>query len=170
MTIDPTTPMTETAASNEEMFGENVHVFEHSGKKIYLIGTAHVSEDSVDEVNHVIETVRPDTVCVELCQTRYDALLDEDRWKKLDIFKVIREGKALFLMANLAISGYQRRIGADLGVQPGSELLGAAKKADEVGSNVDLIDRDIKTTLKRTWANVGFLKKMKLMDHQIKIQ
>ena len=163
MTIDPTTPMTETAASNEEMFGENVHVFEHSGKKIYLIGTAHVSEDSVDEVNHVIETVRPDTVCVELCQTRYDALLDEDRWKKLDIFKVIREGKALFLMANLAISGYQRRIGADLGVQPGSELLGAAKKADEVGSNVDLIDRDIKTTLKRTWANVGFLKKMKLM-------
>jgi pheromone shutdown-related protein TraB len=144
-------------------FSENVHVLDHAGRKVYLIGTAHVSEDSVDEVEHVIETVRPDTVCVELCQTRFDALMDEDRWKKLDIFKVIRDGKALFLMANLAISGYQRRIGADLGVQPGSELLGAAKKGEEVGAKVDLIDRNIQTTLKRTWANVGFFKKVKLL-------
>ena len=163
MSTDLTPPTDQPTPADSAAFSENVHILEHGGKTIYLIGTAHVSEDSVDEVHHVIETIRPDTVCVELCQTRYDALLDEDRWKKLDIFKVIRDGKALFLMANLAISGYQRRIGADLGVQPGSELLGAANKANEVGATVDLIDRDIKTTLKRTWANVGFLKKMKLL-------
>lgn len=163
MKSQSTTQPATTASDPPEAFGENVHVFTHRGKKVYLIGTAHVSQESVDEVYQVIETVKPDTVCVELCQTRYDALQDEDRWKKLDIFKVIREGKALFLMANLAISGYQRRIGSDLGVQPGSELLGAAKKAEEVGAKVDLIDRNITTTLKRTWANVGFLKKMKLL-------
>lgn len=151
----------ETVSDSE--FGPNVHIIKDGDRTIYLIGTAHVSSDSVDEVDRVISQVQPDTVCVELCATRYDALMDEDRWKKLDIFKVIKEGKALFLMANLALSGYQRRIGADMGVQPGAELLEAASKAKEVGAVVELIDRDIKTTLKRTWANVGFFKKMNLL-------
>lgn len=142
---------------------ENVHVLKDEDRTIYLIGTAHVSDKSVEEVNAVIEAVKPDTVCVELCQTRFDALRDEDRWRKLDIFKVIKEGKALLLMANLAVSAYQRRLGDALGVKPGAELVAAADKGEEVGAHIELVDRDIKTTLKRTWGNVGFWKKTKLL-------
>jgi len=142
---------------------ENVAVLERGDKKYYLVGTAHVSKDSVREVEEIIDDVGPDTVCVELCETRYNALTDEDQWKKLDIFKVIREGKTLFLLANLAVGAYQRRLGAELGVRPGEELLAAAKKGKEVGATVELVDRDIQTTLKRTWANLGFFKKLGLI-------
>jgi pheromone shutdown-related protein TraB len=131
------------------------------------VGTAHVSEASVDEVRQVIESVRPDVVCVELCQARYDALVGESGWKNLDIFKVIREGKTLFLLANLALGAYQRRIGDQLGVRPGAELLAAAHKAEEVGARLELIDRDIHVTLKRTWGNLGFFTKMRLLNELI---
>lgn len=141
----------------------NVTLLERDGRKWYLIGTAHVSQDSVNEVAEVITTVRPDTVCVELCETRYNALKDVDRWKKLDIFKVIKEGKTLMLLANLAIGAYQRRLGEELGVEPGAELMAGAAKADEVGAKLELVDRDIQVTLKRTWANLSFWQKIKLM-------
>ncbi len=143
---------------------EHVTVLKRAdGSTIYLIGTAHVSEESVTEVQEVIGRLRPDTVCVELCQTRYDALMDDNRWRKLDIFKVIREGKTLLLLANLALGAYQRRLGAELGVDPGAELLAGARKAEEIGAELLLVDREISTTLKRTWANVGFFKKAELL-------
>lgn len=142
---------------------ENVSVLERDGTTIYLLGTAHVSQRSVEEVETLIDQLEPDTVCVELCETRYNALTDEDRWRKLDIFKVIKEGKTLFLLANLAIGAYQRRLGAELGVQPGAELLAAAKKGHQVGAEVVLVDRDIQKTLKRTWGNLGFFKKITLI-------
>jgi len=142
---------------------ENVTVLEHEGRTIYLIGTAHVSKESVDDVVQTIDQIQPDTVCVELCEPRYQSLVDEDRWKKLDIFKVIREGKTLFLLANLAIGAYQRRIGAQLGIKPGAELLAAVREAQEVGAEVALIDREIHITLKRAWANVPFFKKFGLL-------
>jgi pheromone shutdown-related protein TraB len=132
-------------------------------KTYYIVGTAHISEQSVAEVNDVIEQVRPDVVCIELCEARYKALVDGDRWKNLDLFKVIREGKTLFLLANLAIGAYQRRLGAELGVKPGAEMLAGAEKAREVGAEIALADRDIHVTLKRTWANVGFWRKIKLL-------
>ena len=141
----------------------NVTLLERDGRKWYLVGTAHVSQESVNEVNEVIESVKPDTVCVELCETRYTALRDADRWKKLDIFKVIKEGKTLMLLANLAIGAYQRRLGEELGVEPGAELIAGADKADEVGAELKLVDRDIQVTLKRTWANLSFWQKIKLM-------
>lgn len=142
---------------------EHVTVLRDGDRTIYLVGTAHVSADSVREVDAVIDVVQPDTVCVELCETRYNALTDESRWRKLDVFKVIREGKTLLLLANLAVGAYQRRLGAELGVVPGAELLEAAKKAKEIGAELTLIDREIQTTLRRTWANVGFWKKSGLL-------
>ena len=142
---------------------DNVEILQIGDKTIHLLGTAHVSEASIDEVNTLIEAVKPDSVCVELCQARYQALTEEDRWKKLDIFKVIREGKTLFLLANLAIGAYQRRIGKELGVKPGAELLAGASKAKEVGAELVLVDRDIHVTLKRTWGNLTFFKKMELL-------
>lgn len=141
----------------------NTTVLERDGRRIYLVGTAHISEKSVREVEEVILGVRPDTVCVELCQTRYDALMDESRWRKLDIFQVLKQKKAMFLMANLALSAYQRRLGEKLGVEPGAELMTAVRKAEEVGARLVLADRDIQTTLKRTWANLGFWARNKLL-------
>lgn len=141
----------------------NVTVIEQDGRTIYIVGTAHVSAESVKEVEALITEIRPDVVCIELCQARYQALTSKSAWQNLDIFKVIREGKTLFLLANLAIGAYQRRLGDELGVKPGSELLAAARTAEEVGARVELIDRDIHVTLKRTWANLGFFQKYNLL-------
>ena len=92
-------------------------VIEDGDKKYFIVGTAHVSEQSRQEVADLIEREHPDKVCVELCQERYDSFYDTDRWKKLNIFEVIRKGKFLYLLANLAISAYQRKMGAKLGVK-----------------------------------------------------
>lgn len=141
----------------------NTTLVELEGRQIYLVGTAHISQNSVREVEAVISALRPDTVCVELCQTRYDALTDDSRWRKLDIFQVLKQKKALFLMANLALSAYQRRLGEKLGVEPGAELMAGVRKAREVGAKLVLADRDIQITLKRTWANLGFWGRNKIL-------
>lgn len=142
----------------------SVTTLEHEDTTYFVIGTAHVSQRSVDEVRHVIEEVKPDLVCVELCKPRHDALTKDSAFRDLDIFKVIREGKGLYLLAHLALSSYQRRIGASLGVKPGAELLAAVKVANESGIPVELIDRDINITLKRTWANLGLWKRSMLLS------
>ena len=129
----------------------------------HIVGTAHVSEKSVEEVREVIHRLRPEVVCVELCQGRYDALTRDTAFRDLDVFKVIREGKTLYLLAHLALSSYQRKMGAALGVKPGAELLAAIEAAREVGARVELVDRDIHVTLKRTWANLGLWKKSQLL-------
>ena len=142
----------------------SVTTLDHAGTKYFVIGTAHVSQRSVEEVRHVIAEIKPDLVCVELCKPRHDALTKDSAFRDLDIFKVIREGKGLYLLAHLALSSYQRRIGASLGVKPGAELLAAVKVANECGIPVELIDRDINITLKRTWANLGLWKRSMLLS------
>lgn len=143
--------------------GPNVTVLEGAGRTTYIVGTAHISKKSVEEVRQVIEAVRPDTVCVELCATRREAMMDASRWRKLDVFQIIRQRKVLFLLANLSLSAYQRRLGKELGVEPGAELKEAIAAADDVGAEVVLADRDIQATLKRTWANLGFCTKFKVL-------
>ncbi len=149
--------------AKEQTSSGNVSVVQHEGRTIHIIGTAHVSRKSVDEVREVIARLEPDTVCLELCQMRYEALTDESRWKKLDIFQVIKDGKVLYLMASLALQSFQRRLGEKLGVKPGSELLAGAEAAKEVGAELVLVDRNVQATLRRTWANVGFFNKLKLV-------
>lgn len=140
------------------------HVTElrYGDKEIFLIGTAHVSRKSVEEVERVIREIRPDTVCVELDEQRHRMLIDQDAWKKLDIFQVIRQKRVLFLLSSLALGAYQRRLGEKLGVRPGAELLAAVKAAESVGAHVVLADRDIQATLKRTWSNLGFWDRMNI--------
>lgn len=142
----------------------SVTTLEHGGTKYFVVGTAHVSQRSVEEVRQVIAEVQPDVVCVELCKPRHDALTKDSAFRDLDVFKVVREGKTLYLLAHLALSSYQRRIGASLGVKPGSELLAAVQVANEAGIPVELIDRDINVTLKRTWANLGLWKRSLLLS------
>lgn len=129
----------------------------------YVVGTAHVSQKSVDDVRTVIDTVHPDVVCVELCKSRYDALTKDSAFRDLDVFKVVREGKTLYLLGHLALASYQRRIGASLGVQPGAELVTATKTAAKREIPVELIDRDINITLRRTWRNLGVWRRITLL-------
>ena len=136
----------------------------HEGTTYYLVGTAHVSQRSVDEVKAVIDRVKPDVVCVELDKTRHDALTKDSAFRDLDVFKVVREGRGLYLLAHLALASYQRRIGASLGVKPGAELLAAVQEAAAHGIPVELIDRDINITLKRTWKNLGLWKRSMLLS------
>jgi len=124
----------------------------YEGRDLYLVGTAHVSQRSVDDVGRVIRDLTPDTVCVELDATRHQALVDPKRWRNLDIFDVIRERRVLFSLSSLVLTSYQRRLGEKLGVRPGAEMLAAIDQAARVGARLLLVDRDIQATLKRTWA------------------
>jgi pheromone shutdown-related protein TraB len=132
-------------------------------KEIVLIGTAHISRDSVDTVRQVIEQESPDTVCVELDQQRYRALAEPDRWKSLDLAQVIRKGQGPFLLTNLALAAFQKKMGLQTGVKPGAELLAAVETAEQQGTEVRLIDREIRTTLLRAWRKTGLWKKMQLL-------
>ncbi len=145
----------------------NVTRLSYEGRDIHLIGTAHVSQRSVDEVKRVIEEVKPDTVCVELDQMRYEAMTDEHRFRKLNIFQIIREKKVLFLLSSLVLTSFQRRMGEKLGVKPGAELLAGVTTARQVGAELVLADRDIQATLKRSWANLSFWNKMQLLSVMI---
>jgi pheromone shutdown-related protein TraB len=129
---------------------------------LYLVGTAHVSKESVADVRATIELVKPDAVCVELDEARYRNLIDTARWKKTNVGKIIREGKAMLLLSSLIMSSFQKRIGEKLGVTPGAELVEAVSAAKEVNAELFLIDRDIQITLKRTWRNLGFFNKFKM--------
>lgn len=132
-------------------------------KEILLIGTAHISQASVDQVRQVIETEHPDAVCVELDAQRLQSLRNRNQWESLNVIQVIKKGQAPFLMANLALASYQKRMGLQTGVKPGAELAAAADLAEEKQIPVALVDRDIRTTLLRAWRKTGLWKKMNLL-------
>lgn len=132
-------------------------------REIILVGTAHVSQESVEEVGSIIRAESPDTVAVELDQGRFDAMQEQNAWEKLDIRKVLKEGRGFLLLANLVLSSYQKRLGENIGVKPGDEMRKAIEIAKEIQANTVLCDREISITLKRAWARCGFWDKSKLM-------
>jgi pheromone shutdown-related protein TraB len=135
-----------------------------ANKEIILVGTAHISQDSVDTVNRVIEAEQPDVVCVELDEQRYKSLKNQTQWESLNIIQVIKKGQAPFLMVNLALASFQKRMGLQTGVKPGAELAAAAEMAEQHAIRVELIDRNIRTTLLRAWRKTGLWKKMNLLS------
>ncbi len=141
----------------------DVHVLEVGGRQIVLVGTAHVSRESVDLVREVIEKERPDCVCIELDAQRFKALSQPQRWESLDLKQVIRHKQLAPLFANLVIASYQKKLGGALGVAPGAELLEAARVAEERGIPIALCDRDVRVTLRRAWASMGLWNKAKLL-------
>ena len=132
-------------------------------KEIILVGTAHVSRESADLVERVIKEEKPDTVAVELCQSRYQAMTEENKWQETDLIKVIKEKKAFLLLSNLMLASFQKKIGKKLGIKPGEEMLRAVNTAKEMDIDIHLADRDIRTTLSRTWRLMGFWTKFKLL-------
>lgn len=133
------------------------------GRDIYLVGTAHVSPESVEDVRRTIDLVEPDTVCVELCHARHQAFTRPDSWRRMNVFRVVREGKAVFLLSQLILSSFYKRMGDQLGVRPGAEMLEAVRLAGERDAALVLADRDVQVTLKRTWMRLGFWSRLKML-------
>lgn len=140
-----------------------IHRLKSEGKDIILIGTAHVSRESVDQVRETIALEKPDTVCVELCQSRFQAIRRKDRWQDTNIIKVIKEKKTFLLLANLLLASFQKRIARKLDINPGAEMIQAIDTAETVGAEIVLADRDIQITLSRIWRSTGFWAKLKLI-------
>ena len=135
-----------------------------NGREFILVGTAHVSKESAALVQRVIESENPERVCVELDKQRFEALTEKKRWDHLDIKQVIREKQLSTLLVNFLLSAYQRKLGVQLGVLPGTELLEAIRVAKALGIPVSLCDRDVRVTLRRVWASTPIFKKALLLS------
>ena len=132
-------------------------------RTITLIGTAHVSAESVAEVENTIKEIKPDSVAIELDEKRADSIRNKDKYRELDIVKVLRRGEGFLLLANLVLASFQRRMGQNVGVNPGDEMLAAIRVADELNIPTVMADRAIQVTLKRAWAKNSLWGKCKLL-------
>lgn len=138
-----------------------------NGRTITLIGTAHISQDSISEVTEAIKTQKPDCVAIELDQKRCDSIKNPDSWRQLDIIKVLKRGEGFLLLANLVLASFQKRMGQNVGVRPGDEMVAAMKVAEELNIPTTMVDRPIQTTLRRAWAKNSLWGKCKLLSAMI---
>ena len=136
---------------------------EIDGKEVILIGTIHISKESVDEVKEIIEKEKPDVVGVELCEGRFQALKNVKKWEDTNILDIIKQGKIFLFLINLLLANYQKRLGDKFGVKPGSEFIEAINVAKKEKIKIALMDRDIQTTLKRAWHMMKLKEKLKLI-------
>lgn len=142
---------------------------EVNGREFIVVGTAHISRESADLVREVIESERPDAVCIELDGDRYRALSERDRFESLDLKQVIRNKQLSTLILNLILASYQKQLGIQLGVMPGTELLEAAHAAQELGLPISLCDRDVRITLRRAWGALTLWRKILLLGEFIEV-
>ncbi len=154
---------TATEAVPDGLHDQPHAIVERDGVRYTLLGTAHISQASVDAVHAALASGRYDTIAVELDAQRHRALTDPDALSKLDLFQILREGKTGLVAANLALAAYQRRLAEQLGVEPGAELKAAAEGAHSRGLDLALIDRDVGITLKRAFGGLGFWGRANLM-------
>ncbi|MFO8063807.1 MAG: TraB/GumN family protein [Spirochaetota bacterium] len=136
---------------------------EVGGKTITIIGTAHVSQESVKDVTDAIDELQPERICVEIDDARFRAMTQGQDWSNLNVYRVIRERKGFLLLGNLVLQSFQRRIGEELGIKPGDEMREAVRAAEDRDTPVALCDRDIQITLRRAWANTGLWGKNKML-------
>ena len=130
--------------------------------KIIIVGTAHVSEKSIAEVNEVIEREKPDIVAVELDKARFKAIKGEEEVQEVNLKELLSDGKFYYFMLHWLLAYVQKKIGADTGVKPGAEMMAAIEQAEKSGAKIALIDRDIQLTLGRFWNRMSFFEKLKL--------
>jgi pheromone shutdown-related protein TraB len=131
--------------------------------EIILVGTAHVSEKSVMEVNAAIEREKPDIVAVELCRSRYEAIKGNVKNADIPVKELLKEGKVYFYLVHMLLAHIQKKFADEMGVQPGVEMISAIEAAEASGAQVLLIDRDIQVTLQRFWSMMGFIEKLKML-------
>lgn len=149
--------------STQIQIPDKVRRIELSGREIFLVPTAHVSLQSVEDVRKTIQAICPDVVCIELCEPRFKNLINREVWKQTNLVQVIRQGNAMLLLASLVMASFQKRIGERLGVKPGAEMEEGIRQAKEVGADLVLADRDIQITLKRTWHQLKFRHRIRMV-------
>lgn len=153
----------EPSAPAERSYSADVKILNLDEREFILVGTAHISQQSVDLVHQVIEQERPDVICVELDPQRYQALSEQRKWESLDLKEIIRNRQLSTLLVNLVLAAYQKRLGDKLGMMPGMELLEATKVAKAHDIPISLCDRDVRITLRRAWHSMSFIEKGKLL-------
>lgn len=134
-----------------------------NGREIILLGTAHISQESINQVTESIREEKPDCVAIELDEQRYASMKNPESWRNLDIVKVLKTGQGFVLLANLVLASFQKRMGSDVGVKPGEEMSAAISVAEEMGIPAVMVDRPIQMTLKRAWAKNSLWGKCKLL-------
>ena len=143
---------------------QNIKTLHFNDHEIILVGTAHISKESMEEVDKTVRDTLPDCVAVELDEQRYESIKSPEAWKNLDIVKVLKEKRGFIMLANLVLGSFQRRMGADVGVKPGDEMRSALTVSEELGIPVEMVDRPIQTTLRRAWAKNSLWGKLKLLS------
>lgn len=167
MTIGESSSPSVSSGLSAELIGRyesDVFVVRKGEKTVILVGTAHVSQESVDLVKSVIEQEQPDGVCVELDEKRFEAISNPNRWESLDLKEIIRKHQLSTLIVNLVLASFQKRLGDKLGVLPGAEMLEAVRMAEKHSVPVTLADRDVRVTLRRAWRNTPFWRKSLLLS------
>lgn len=142
---------------------QNVELIKYQDKEIYLIKTAHVSKESVQEVHEAINEIQPDAICVELDKGRYESIINPEAYKQMDIIKIIKEKRTAMVTVNLILASYQKRMASKLDVNSGDEMRAAIKEAEERNIDLVLADRNIQTTFTRVWRSHTFMDKIKLI-------
>lgn len=139
-------------------------VLELNNRKITLIGTAHVSAESISEVENVISDIKPDCVAIELDEKRYESITNPDKYRELDIIKVLKRKEGFLLLANIVMASFQKRMGKNTGVKPGEEMVAAINKAKELNIPTALVDRPIQITFRRAWKKTSAYGKTQLLS------
>ncbi len=134
-----------------------------NGKEITIIGTAHISSESVEEVKQALLEIQPDTVAIELDDERYKSMTEKKNWQDMDIVDIIKKKKVGFLVAQMILSSYQRKIAQNLKLNVGEEMSTAIQYSKENHTKLLMIDRNIQTTLLRIWHNLGWFEKVKML-------
>jgi pheromone shutdown-related protein TraB len=144
---------------------QNLHLidYEEEGKKIYLIGTAHVSPESVKQVKETILKYQPDTVAIELDEKRYESITKKDKYEDINLIEIIKKKQIFFFIGQFIMSLFQKKIAEKTKSAPGQEFKTAIEVAEEINAKLALVDRDVGITLKRAWRLTKFLGKMKLL-------
>jgi pheromone shutdown-related protein TraB len=142
---------------------QNINRITLADREIILVGTAHVSRESTELVEQIINLEKPDTVCVELCKPRYDALKQKNKWQDTDILKVIKEKRTGALLSQLIMASMQKKIAQKFNITPGEEMIKAIDQAEMLGAELVLADREIRITLLRAWRLMGFCGKVKFV-------
>ena len=133
-------------------------------ENLRILGTAHVSSESVELVRNQIEEWKPELVAVELCPSRMAALTEPETLDSEDLLKIIKEGRSAMILLQSALAAQQRKMGLSSGEKPGAELLAAVNAAEDADIPVEMIDRDVVITLRRAWRKMGFFEKWRILN------
>jgi pheromone shutdown-related protein TraB len=142
---------------------EHITRVKYNEKELILIATAHVSKASAELVKEVIDREQPDSICVELDEDRYNNMKNPKAWSETDLVQVIKDGKVGFMLANLVLSSYQKKLAKQLDTNVGQEMVQGIQSAEEIGANLVLADRNIQTTFMRIWRKMNLKEKFDLL-------